>query len=69
MKFRKFFNISDDSSVGYRVPQSIYFVNEILHIYHYHLQQGALYPLLYRMEANGYISGHQQTVETKFGRS
>ena len=32
------------------------------------VQEGALYPLLYRMEANGYISGHQQTVETKFGR-
>lgn len=31
------------------------------------VQEGALYPLLYRMEANGYISGHQQTVETKFG--
>ena len=27
------------------------------------VQEGALYPLLYRMEANGYISGHQQTVE------
>lgn len=33
------------------------------------VQEGALYPLLYRMEAHGYISGHQQTVETKFGRS
>lgn len=33
------------------------------------VQEGALYPLLYRMEANGYISGHQQTVKTKFGRS
>lgn len=23
------------------------------------VQEGALYPLLYRMEVNGYISGHQ----------
>lgn len=32
------------------------------------VQEGALYPLLYRMQDAGYISGRDETVETKFGR-
>jgi len=32
------------------------------------VQEGSLYPLLYRMVDAGYISGLDETVETKFGR-
>lgn len=32
------------------------------------VQEGSLYPLLYRMVDAGYISGRDETVETKFGR-
>jgi len=32
------------------------------------VQEGSLYPMLYRMLDAGYISSHDETVETKFGR-
>lgn len=32
------------------------------------VQEGALYPLLYRMADAGYISGRDEVVETKLGR-
>lgn len=32
------------------------------------VQEGALYPLLYRMASAGYISSRDEIVETKFGR-
>lgn len=33
------------------------------------VQEGSLYPLLYRMTDDGYISGHNIAVETKNGRT
>ena len=33
------------------------------------VQEGALYPLLYRMQSDGYISAHTESVETKLGRT
>lgn len=32
------------------------------------VQEGSLYPMLYRMVDCGYITGHDEMVETKFGR-
>lgn len=32
------------------------------------VQEGSLYPMLYRMVDCGYITGHDEIVETKFGR-
>lgn len=57
--------LQEDDVYGYQLTQLIQERSEGL----LSIQEGALYPLLYRMVDNGYISGRNITVETKHGRT
>lgn len=57
--------LQEDDVYGYQLSQLIQERSEGL----LSIQEGALYPLLYRLTDNGYISGRDVTVRTKHGRT
>lgn len=57
--------LQEDDAYGYQLSQMIQERSEGL----LSIQEGALYPLLYRMLDHGYISGRNVIVPTKHGRS